>query len=137
MLTVDLSASGGAGTGAAIPIPQQRPSPAATATPPAAAAVAAAPPVVSPRAVSGAFVPDEVLVTIDGDAAVAQDIAAGFGLQVRSQRLSTLLGVTIVRFGIPDGRPVGTVLAQLAGDAADSGARAQPRLRPAAGGGRS
>ena len=130
----DLTASGGAGTGAAIPVPQPRPSPAATATRPVAAAVAASlPPVVSPRAVSGAFVPDEVLVTIDGGTADVQDIAAGFGLQIRSQRLSALLGVTIVRYGIPDGRPVGTVLAQLAADAAGIGARAQPRLRPAAG----
>ena len=86
---VDLSASGGAGTGAAIPVRQQRPSPAATAARPVPAAAAASlPPVVSPRAVSGAFVPDEVLVTIDGGAADAQDIAARFGLQVRSQRLS-------------------------------------------------
>ena len=60
--------------------------------------------------------PDEVLVTVDGDAAVAADIAAAFGLEVRSQRTSTLLGSTVVRFGIPDGRPVGVVLAQLAGD---------------------
>ena len=57
-----------------------------------------------------------MLVTVDGSDADVQDIAASFGLQVRSQRLSTLLGATIVRFGIPDGRPVGTVLAQLAAD---------------------
>ncbi|RVB00808.1 S8 family serine peptidase, partial [Mesorhizobium sp. M7A.F.Ca.CA.004.02.1.1] len=41
---------------------------------------------------------------------------ASFGLQVRSQRQSLLLGTTLVRFGIPDGRPVGVVLAQLAAD---------------------
>ena len=56
-----------------------------------------------------------------------------FGLQIRSQRLSTLLGVTIVRFGIPDG----TAGRYRAGAAcrrpAGAGARAQPRLRPAAG----
>jgi subtilisin family serine protease len=73
-------------------------------------------PVVSPRAVAGAFVPDEVLVTIDGDAAAVQDIATNFGLDVRSQRVSNLLGVIVVRFGIPDGRQVSTVLAQLAVD---------------------
>ncbi|MBN9222180.1 MAG: S8 family serine peptidase [Mesorhizobium sp.] len=69
-----------------------------------------------PRAVSGEFVPDEVLVTVDGDAGAVQQIAASFGLEVRSQRQSRLLGTTLVRFGIPDGRPVGVVLAQLAAD---------------------
>ena len=73
-------------------------------------------PLTAPQAVSGDFVPDEVLVTIDGDAQAVQDIAAAFNLDVRSQRLSPLLGVTVVRYGIPDGRPVGVVLAQLAGD---------------------
>ena len=83
---------------------------------PSPGSLAAAAPTAAPVAISGAFVPDEVLVTIDGDAAVAAEIAAAFGLEVRSQRTSTLLGSTIVRFGIPDGRPVGVVLAQLAGD---------------------
>lgn len=73
-------------------------------------------PLTAPQAVSGDFVPDEVLVTIDGDAQAVQDIATAFNLDIRSQRLSTLLGVTVARFGIPDGRPVGVVLAQLAGD---------------------
>jgi len=70
----------------------------------------------SPRAVVGDFVPDEVLVTVDGDVGAVQQIAASFGLEVRSQRQSRLLGTTLVRFGIPDGRPVGVVLAQLAAD---------------------
>ncbi|AZO10168.1 MULTISPECIES: S8 family serine peptidase [unclassified Mesorhizobium] len=69
-----------------------------------------------PRAVSGEFVPDEVLVTVNGDAGAVQQIATAFGLQVRSQRQSRLLGSTLVRFGITDGRPVGVVLAQLAAD---------------------
>ncbi|PDQ21334.1 peptidase S8 [Mesorhizobium sanjuanii] len=69
-----------------------------------------------PRAVVGEFVPDEVLVTVDGDAGAVQQIAASFGLEVRSERQSRLLGTTLVRFGIPDGRPVGVVLAQLAAD---------------------
>ncbi|CDX53971.1 Peptidase S8 and S53 subtilisin kexin sedolisin [Mesorhizobium plurifarium] len=69
-----------------------------------------------PRAVVGEFVPDEVLVTVDGDAGVVRQIANSFGLQVRSQRQSRLLGTTLVRFGITDGRPVGVVLAQLAAD---------------------
>jgi subtilisin family serine protease len=84
--------------------------------PPPAGSLVAAPPTVAPTAVTGAFVPDEVLVTIEGDAAEIAGIAASFGLEVRSQRVSTLLGATVVRFGIPDGRPVGVVLAQLAGD---------------------
>lgn len=74
------------------------------------------PPAIPPVAISGAFVPDEVLVTLEGDGTVAQDIATTFGLDIRSQRTSTLLGATVVRYGIPDGRPVGIVLAQLAGD---------------------
>ncbi|MER8782083.1 S8 family serine peptidase [Mesorhizobium sp. M1006] len=100
-----------------------------TATPPAVApAIQAAVPggaVVAPtdlvateppRAVTGDFVPDEVLVTVNGDAGAVQQIAASFGLEIRSQRQSRLLGNTLVRFGIPDGRPVGVVLAQLAAD---------------------
>ena len=62
------------------------------------------------------FVPDEVLVTVNGDADAVQQIATSFDLQVRSQRQSRLLGSTLVRFGITDGRPVGVVLAQLAAD---------------------
>lgn len=69
-----------------------------------------------PRAIAGEFVPDEVLATVNGDAGVVQQIANSFGLQVRSQRQSRLLGTTLVRFGITDGRPVGVVLAQLAAD---------------------
>lgn len=74
------------------------------------------PPAIPPTAISGAFVPDEVLVTLEGDGAAAQDIATAFGLDIRSQRTSALLGATVVRYGIPDDRPVGIVLAQLAGD---------------------
>lgn len=74
------------------------------------------PPVASPRAIAGEFVPDEVLVTVDGNAETVGAIAADFGLAIRSQRSSTLLGATVVRFGIPDGRAVATVLAQLETD---------------------
>ena len=106
------------------PVPTPRPAP---ATPPVDNQAGPPPggPIVSPtdliavqppRAVVGDFVPDEVLVTVDGDAGTVQQIAASFGLQVRSQRQSRLLGTTLVRFGIPDGRPVGVVLAQLAAD---------------------
>ncbi|MBZ9956289.1 MULTISPECIES: S8 family serine peptidase [unclassified Mesorhizobium] len=108
----------------AAPVPTPRPDPAA---PPAGtqAGLPSGGPIVSPsdliavqppRAVAGDFVPDEVLVTVDGDAGAVQQIAASFGLDVRSQRQSFLLGTTLVRFGIPDGRPVGVVLAQLAAD---------------------
>ncbi|EKF20713.1 S8 family serine peptidase, partial [Nitratireductor pacificus] len=93
-------ATGGPGSGA----PQSAPS----AVPPR--------PATAPRAISGAFVPDEVLVTLDGGDGVAAAVAQQFGLEVRSARVSNLLGRTVVRFGIPDGRPVGFVLAQLAGD---------------------
>ncbi|MDH4986679.1 S8 family serine peptidase [Aminobacter anthyllidis] len=86
-------------------------------TPPAADAAPPGPAITAPpRAISGAFVPDEVLVTVDGGAADAQALAAAYGLEIRSQRQSALLGTSLVRFGIPDGRPVGVVLAQLAGD---------------------
>ncbi|MBZ9669670.1 S8 family serine peptidase [Mesorhizobium sp. ES1-3] len=106
------------------PVPTPRPGP---ATPPGGNQAGLPPsgPIVSPtdliavqprRAVAGDFVPDEVLVTVDGDAGAVQQIAASFGLEVRSQRQSRLLGTTLVRFGIPDGRPVGVVLAQLAAD---------------------
>lgn len=68
------------------------------------------------RAITGDFVPDEVLVTVSGDAEAVQQLAISFGLQIRSQRQSRLLGATLVRYGIPDGRPVAVVLAQLAAD---------------------
>lgn len=91
--------------------PPPAPPPSGPVTPPTGLNLAA-----PPRAVSGEFVPDEVLVTVTGDAGAVQQIATAFGLQVRSQRQSRLLGSTLVRFGIPDGRPVGVVLAQLAAD---------------------
>ncbi|MER8865093.1 S8 family serine peptidase [Mesorhizobium sp. M0751] len=101
------------------------PPPAPPAGAPAIQAAGAVGPVVAPtdlvateppRAVIGDFVPDEVLVTVNGDAGAVQQIAASFGLEIRSQRQSRLLGNILVRFGIPDGRPVGVVLAQLAAD---------------------
>ncbi|MEI9423583.1 S8 family serine peptidase [Mesorhizobium sp. Cs1299R1N1] len=106
------------------PVPIPRPEP-ATAPAGNQAGPPSGGPIISPtdliavqsrRAVTGDFVPDEVLVTVDGDAGAVQQIAASFGLEVRSQRQSRLLGTTLVRFGIRDGRPVGVVLAQLAAD---------------------
>lgn len=85
-------------------------------SPPGAPPPTASPPLTPPQAISGEFVPDEVLVTIDGSAQTAASLAATFGLEVRSTRQSTLLGVTVARLGIPDGRPVSVVLAQLAAD---------------------
>ena len=81
-------------------------------------------PLPAPVAVNGAFVPDEVIVVVNGDAAAGQQIGAALGLQVRSSRTSFLLGTSVVRYGIPDGRSVGTVLAQLQqnGAVSDAGA---------------
>lgn len=81
------------------PAPRQDPG-----TPPAAPAdtqpgTSAGGPIVSPtdliavqpqRAVVGDFVPDEVLVTVDGDAGAVQQIAASFGLQSPSGHVRTL-----------------------------------------------
>lgn len=69
-----------------------------------------------PRAVSGAFVPGEVLAVVEGGPIVADAIAVTNALTVLSLRRSLLLGGSMVRFGIPDGRPVGLVLAQLEAD---------------------
>jgi subtilisin family serine protease len=110
--TAPVEPADGGSAAASPPLPE----PAPRGSPPALSLVASRP-IAAPQAITGAFVPDEVLVTVDGDQAVIDDLAATFGLEIRSQRLSTLLGVTVVRFGIPDGRPVGVVLAQLAGDA--------------------
>ena len=81
-------------------------------------------PLPAPVAVNGAFVPDEVVVIVAGDDAAARQIGASLGLQVRSSRTSFLLGTSVVRYGIPDGRPVGAVLAQLLqnGGVSDAGA---------------
>ena len=67
-----------------------------------------------PRAVVGPYLEDEVLAAIRGGAREAQALAARLNLTVISVRASTLLGGAIVRFGIPDGRPVPLVLAELA-----------------------
>lgn len=98
------------------PLPTRRPS--VSPRPPLRVAQATAiRPALPVRAIAGNHVPDEVLVTIGGDGADAEDLASAFGLELVSQRQSTLLRSTIVRFRIPDGRAVATVLAQLAGDA--------------------
>jgi subtilisin family serine protease len=78
----------------------------------------------APIAVNGEFVPDEVIVVVAGDDAIARQIGVALGLQVRSSRTSFLLGTSVVRYGIPDGRSVGAVLAQLLqnGGVSDAGA---------------
>lgn len=108
----ETAASAGSGVANTAPLTDAAPPP--PASPPGSLATVL--PTTAPVAISGPFVPDEVLVTVDGDAAVAANIASAFGLEIRSQRTSALLGSTLVRYGIPDGRPVGVVLAQLAGD---------------------
>lgn len=65
------------------------------------------------QAIEGDFIADEVLVTVSGDAGVAEDIAAEFGLNVRSITPLSVLGASLVRFGIPDGRLVAVVRGQL------------------------
>ncbi|RJT42519.1 peptidase S8 [Mesorhizobium waimense] len=131
-LIVDLFPNPAGGGGTPLPTPDPRrdpasalPSPSAPADAPVVPAALPGGPIISPtdlvatepqRAIVGEHVPDEVLVTVDGDAGVVQQIAASFGLEVRSQRQSRLLGTTLARFGILDGRPVGVVLAQLAAD---------------------
>lgn len=101
-----------------VPADKPRKKPAAKAVKkPAATALAAIPrarPVAEPDPLDNvSHVPDEVLVTLEGAAADAESLAAQFGLEVRSQRTSLLLGARFVRFGIPDGRSAETVLATL------------------------
>lgn len=62
------------------------------------------------------FMPDEVLATVEGDAAEAAAIANAFNLEIITQRSSGLLGAYFVRYRIPDGRAVQTVAAALAAD---------------------
>ncbi len=69
----------------------------------------------SANAIVGAHVPDEVLVTVSADEGVVERLRTTYGLTVRSQKVITLLGSVLVRFGIPDGRPVAVVRAQLLG----------------------
>ena len=112
-LIIDLFRSTPSGPAEAAPsqpaTPSAATSPASTQSAPLAN-LGSNPPLV---ATTGDYVPDEVLVTVSGDGQSVQDIANSLGLQVRSVRTSFLLGTSLVRFGIPDGRPVGLVLAQL------------------------
>lgn len=65
---------------------------------------------------AGPYVPDEVLVVVEGSEDEARTIAATNNLDVRSLRISAILGAVYARLGIPDGRPVALVIAQLSND---------------------
>lgn len=103
-------------TETATPALEPPPDRAVASLPPAPQLPAGTPSNLPPRAVSGPFLADEVLAVIDGDAALAAAIAATNALEVISTRTSILLGGTIARFRIPDGRSVGQVLAQIEAD---------------------
>lgn len=65
------------------------------------------------KAITGNHVRDEVLVTISADKGTVTRLANEYGLTIRSQKAISLLGSILVKFGIPDGRPVAMVRAQL------------------------
>ena len=65
------------------------------------------------EAIQGDHVPDEVLVTVSADGGTVALLASQYGLTIRSQKALSLLGNILVTFGIPDGRPVALVRAQL------------------------
>lgn len=70
----------------------------------------------TPGAILGPIVADEVLVTVQGARGEAEAVAAANGLDIVSLRTSLLLGESVVRFRIRDGRPPGRVLADLVAD---------------------
>lgn len=94
--------------------------PACTAPQPHVIQTGFAPPPVTrpqaPAAVLGPIVADEVLVTVQGGEGEARAVAAANGLAVVSLRTSLLLGDSLVRYRIPDGRPPARVLADLVAD---------------------
>lgn len=67
-----------------------------------------------PQAISGAHLRDEAVALVTGGRNEADNVARSLGLTVVSVRPSLLLGNTLARFRIPDGRTVPSVLAQLA-----------------------
>jgi subtilisin family serine protease len=106
---VDLLAPGGspAGTGfCAAPPPGSR----AGGEPPA-------PSLLPPQAISGPFQPGEILIVVPGGPQAVTALAAELNLTILEQYASTLLNAAIARLGIPDGRPVAAVLAQIGADA--------------------
>lgn len=114
--------------GMALPAPVAQPrkvhgttTPRRTATVPTIASIVTPiprpqPPARSATVLAGNFVPDEVLATVRGGSQAVNGLASRFNLRVRAQRRSALLNAMLVRFGIPDGRAVDIVVAQLAAD---------------------
>lgn len=68
------------------------------------------------HAVNGRHVPDEVIVTLRGGAPALDAFALTYNLTVRETKVLSILGGLLVRFGIPDGRPVAKVRASLIHD---------------------
>jgi len=67
-------------------------------------------------AVNGRHVPDEVIVTLRGGTPALDVFAQTYNLTVRETKVLSILGGLLVRFGIPDGRPVAKVRALLIHD---------------------
>ncbi len=103
-----------AGKPVILPVASQQP-PASSPTPPAAQASTPA----ASTSAGNDFVPDEVLVTLDPESSlnVENAVAQSYGLQVSGRWILELLDTRLVRFRIPDGRPVPQVIAAMAGDA--------------------
>ncbi len=106
-----------AGKPVILPVASPQP-PVSPPTPPATQAAAPAPNTASGTTAGSDFVPDEVLVTIDAAASlnVENDVAQNYGLQVSGRWILELLDARLVRFRIPDGRPVPQVVAAMSGD---------------------
>jgi subtilisin family serine protease len=81
---------------------------------------AASPPRAAPRAGTGAptFAPDEVLVTLRPAApsSVGDAIGSAYGLELLESHDLPLVDGRVVRYRIPDGRPVAAVVAALQSD---------------------
>lgn len=67
-------------------------------------------------AIQGEHVLDEVVVSLAGGQEELEQLAQDYRLEVRSSRFMAVVGGLIVRFGIPDGRPVALVRAALKQD---------------------
>ena len=107
-----------AGKPVILPVASPQP-PVSSPTPPTTQTAAPAPATASGTASGSDFVPDEVLVTVDAATSlnVENDVAQNYGLQISGRWILELLDARLVRFRIPDGRPVPQVVAAMAGDA--------------------
>ncbi len=72
-----------------------------------------------PATITGRFRPNEIVAVLQAGSTIdtARAVAQQFGLQLETFTPSRLLRTPVVRFRIPDGRPVPTVLAAMTGDA--------------------